>query len=415
MKEQTPTRGLLVLLTAAFVLNHLDRHILNITLNDIGLEFNLTDLQLGTLSGVAFAVIYVLVGFPVAKISRAGRRKTILVSALGVWSMMTMLMGFATNYIQIFLARVGVGIGEAGCVPPSHSMISDAFPKEKRASALAFFSAGANVGIFLSFLIGGVMASQYGWRMAFLVAGAPGILLAIVMVFTLKEPQARKQETRPDSATYRTVFRILFSDKSTRQVIFGAALTAMVGYGAIAWIATFLTRTHDLPLPQIGLYLAVVVGLLGAVGTWGGGLMADRLGKSRPEWRLKFVAITILIAKPLSVLFYLSDSTTIALVIFIVPAVVGSMFTGPSFAHVYSVLAPEQRAMATAIMMLILNLVGLGAGPVLVGFISDMLSASQGQDSLRYALVTIQIAGLWGAVHFWLAARAIKAGSKEPT
>lgn len=408
MKEIPSTRSVLLLLTAAFVLNHLDRHILNITLNDIGVEFNLTDLQLGTLSGVAFAVIYVLLGFPIAKLCRQGQRKFILVSALGVWSVMTALMGLATNYMQILMARVGVGMGEAGCVPASHSMISDAYPPEKRASAFAFYSAGANVGIFLSFIIGGFVASTYGWRMAFFVAGIPGILLAIAMVFLLKEPEQDIPESKTGGASYRTVIGILFSDKTTRHVIWGSALTAMVGYGAIAWIAAFLTRTHGLPLPHIGLYLAVVVGLLGALGTWAGGVLADRLGRTKPELRLRFVAITILIAKPFAVLFYLLDSTAIALIIFIIPAIVGAMFTGPTFAHVYSKLAAEQRAMATAIMMFILNLVGLGIGPVLVGFISDMFSASQGQNSLRFALAIIQIAGLWGGLHFWLAARAIK-------
>lgn len=408
MNETAPTRSMLLLLTAAFVLNQLDRHILNITLNEIGVEFDLTDLQLGTLSGLAFAVIYVLLGFPIAKLCRQGRRKTILVSALGVWSTMTVLMGFATNYIQIFMARVGVGMGEAGCVPASHSMISDAYPVKKRASALAFYSAGANIGIFLSFIIGGIVTSQFGWRMAFLVAGIPGLLLAIAMVFLLKEPEQNTQMSKTEGMNYRTVAGILLLDKSTCHVIFGSALTAMVGYGAIAWIATFLTRSHGLPLPQIGLYLAFTVGILGAIGTWAGGVLADRISRTKPERRLKFVAITILLAKPFAVWFYLSDSTTIALIIFIVPAFIGTMFTGPTFAHVYSMLAAGQRAMATAIMMFILNLVGLGVGPVLVGFISDMFSASQGQNSLRIALAFIQIAGLWGGVHFWLAARAIK-------
>ena len=413
MKSISAARSGLLLLTGAFVLNHLDRHILNITLNEIGLEFDLTDLQLGTLSGVTFAVIYILLGFPIAKICKPGRRKTILISALSIWSVMTMCMGLAANYTQLFLARLSVGIGEAGCVPPSHSMITDSHPVEKRASALAFYSAGTNIGIFLSFLVGGVMASQYGWRMAFLVAGAPGIFLAAVMAFKLKEPRNSNEQPPMEGANYGTILRVLWSNKATRHVILGAGLTAMVGYGAVAWIATFLLRTHDLTLPQIGLYLAIIIGLLGAVGTWAGGMAADKLGKTKPEWRLMFVALTILVAKPLSVMFYLSDNTAFALTVFIVPAVVGSMFTGPTFAHVYSKLAPDQRAMATAIMMLILNLIGLGLGPVLVGLMSDMMSANLGTNSLRYALATIQIAGLWGAVHFWMAARAVESEGRN--
>lgn len=411
MPSSTPSRAMLILLTLAFVLNHLDRHILNITLNQIGQEFRLTDLQLGTLSGLAFAVIYVLLGFPIARSCRPGLRKPILITSLGLWSGMTMLMGGAANYLQLFLARIGVGIGEAGCVPPSHSMISDAYPGERRASALGFYSAGANAGLFLSFLVGSYVAASHGWRMAFLVAGAPGILLAIIMVFVLREPRSTQPvSSRPQSDTprvrYAEVLRLLLGNRCKRHVIIGSAVTAIVGYGALTWIATFLVRIHGMPLPDAGLYLAVVIGLLGAFGTWLGGVFSDRLGRNDPRWRLGFVALTIFIAKPMSVLFYLAENTQLALAIFVPVAILGAMYLGPAFAQIYSGLTDTMKPMATAIMMLILNLVGLGAGPVLVGFISDQLAPTQGADSLRYALLVIQVAGIWGGVHFLLAARA---------
>ncbi|EFL89416.1 MFS transporter [Ahrensia sp. R2A130] len=413
MAEKDPhSRSLLLLLTSAFALNHLDRHILNITLNDIGLEFQLSDLQLGTLSGFAFAIVYVVLGFPVAKLSRPGRRKLIVTSALGIWSVMTLLVGASANYLQIFLARVGVGIGEAGFVPPSHSMIADAYEKDRRASAIAFFSAGANVGIFLSFIIGGFVAGHYGWRAAFLVAGLPGLFLMVVMLLKLKEPKtAINAENRKFDQTeidsYRIVLKKLLELRSTRHVLVAATLTSVVGYGAIAWIAVFLTRIHELPLPQTGLYLAIVVGLAGAIGTWLGGKFSDKLGKTRSDWRLKFVAITILIAKPLAILFYLNEHLAMALTLFVIPAATGSIFIGPTFAHAYARVLPHQRAQVTALLMFTLNLVGLGVGPILIGFISDTLSASYGADSLRYALIAIQLAGLWAAVHFWLAGRAV--------
>ena len=407
-KLRDNNRLLLVLLTTAFALNHLDRHILNITLNDIGVEFQLTDLQLGTLSGLAFAVIYVVLGFPVAKLSRAGRRKPILVSAIGLWSLMTMAIGVTGNYVQIFLARFGVGVGEAGCVPPSHAMIADAYPPQKRASALAVFSAGTNIGIFLAFLGGGIVAHKFGWRAAFLAAGLPGILLALIMVFKLHEPAAPPEVKHEGEHSFKALLGTLLSETSTRHVIFGATLTALVGFGAIAWIAAFLSRIHGMQLAQVGLYLAIVIGVLGALGTWLGGVASDYLGKERPDWRLKFVGVTILVAKPLSIVFYLSDGLVLALVVFAVPAAVGSMFTGPSFAHIYSKLPSAQRPMATAVMMFLFNLIGLGLGPVMVGFISDMLAAHHGENSLRYALVVLQLSGLWAAVHFWLAGNAVK-------
>lgn len=403
------------MLTAAFSLNHLDRQVLNIVLNDIGIEFQLTDFQLGSLSGFAFALIYAVLGFPIAKLAKPGRRKTILVAAISVWSGMTILMGYTTNYIQIFLTRIGVGIGEAGCVPPSHSMIADAYPKEKRATALAIFSAGTNIGIFLSFLIGGVVAAKFGWRSAFLIAGLPGLLLGIVMLFTLREPDnpaalvnSDVGDGKPTMPSYYDVIRTLFNEPSTRHVIIGAALVSMVGYGSLTWLATFLTRIHSMELPQIGLYLAFVVGVLGAIGTWAGGWFADRIGKNNPDWRLKFVAVTILAAKPLAIVFYLSNDLIFALVFLIVPAALGAMFTGPSFSHVYSSIEPAKRPMATAVLMFILNFVGLGIGPILVGFISDVLSATQGADSLRYALVAIQLLGVWAAMHFWMAGNYVK-------
>jgi len=408
-KLQSDNRMLLILLTAGFALNHLDRHILNITLNDIGVEFQLSDLQLGTLSGLAFAVIYVVLGFPAAKLSKPGQRKPILVSAIGLWSLMTMLIGIANNYVQIFLARLGVGVGEAGCVPPSHAMIADAYPPEKRASALAVFSAGTNIGIFLAFLGGGIIAQKFGWRAAFFAAGIPGLLLALIIALRLSEPEAPKAIVADaEHHSFKNLMTTLLSDASSRHVIIGATLTALVGFGAIAWIAAFLSRVHGMQLGQVGLYLAFVIGILGALGTWLGGVISDRLGRDRPDWRLKFVAVTILIAKPLSIIFYLSDGLLLALVVFAIPAAVGSMFTGPTFAHIYSKVPSAQRPMATAVMMFLFNLIGLGLGPVMVGFISDMFAASHGENSLRYALVILQMSGLWAAIHFWIAGNSVK-------
>lgn len=406
---------MLFILTAAFALNHLDRQVLNIVLNDIGVEFQLTDLQLGSLSGFAFAIIYAVLGFPIAKLAKPGKRKTILIAAISVWSAMTMLMGLTTNFIQIFLARVGVGIGEAGCVPSSHSMIADAYPKEKRATSLAFFSAGTNIGIFLSFLVGGIVAAEFGWRAAFLVAGLPGVFLGIVMLFALHEPlsvdhseKSGKASKNIDMPKYSDVIGTLLKEPSTRHTIIGAALVSMVGYGALTWLATFLVRIHSMELAQIGLYLAFVVGLLGAVATWAGGWFADKIGKNNPDWRLKFVALSILAAKPLAIIFYLSDDVVFALCFLVVPAALGALFSGPSFSHIYSTLEPSKRAMATAILMFITNLIGLGLGPILVGLVSDLLAPAYGIDSLRYSLIIIQLVGLWGATHFWLAGRHVK-------
>ena len=395
-------RTLLVYLSAAFALDHLDRHILNITLNQIGTEFALTDLQLGMLSGLAFALVHVLLAFPLARLAVPGRRKVMVVSALSVWSVLTMAVGAAQSFGQLLLLRFGVGAGEAGYVPPAHSMISDAWPEERRASALAAFSAATNVGLFLAFVVGGIVAGTYGWRAAFLVAGLPGVCLAIVMAARMREPAAAQPAPEAPSVSYLSLFRRLIADRATRHVLIGAGLTATVGLGATAWIATFVIRTHGLQIAQVGLYLACVIGIGGALGTALGGRLADWFGRRAPGRRFVFVAATILIAKPIAIAFYLTEATPLALTLFVLPAAVGGVFIAPSFAHVYSVVRPEERPMATALMMLIINLVGLGLGPFMVGAISTALT-TETSSGLGAALIVLQVVGLWGAAHFYRA------------
>lgn len=401
--DQEGNRPLLVVLTIAFALSHLDRQILAITLHDIGVEFQLTDLELGALSGLAFALIYVLLGFPVALMVRPGNRKIIVGSALALWSIMTGLTGAATSFAMLFLARVGVGIGEAGCVPPSHSMITDAFPYERRSSALAFFSAGANVGVFLAFLIGGLLAHKFGWRSAFLVAAIPGIVWAVVL-FMVKEPVPSSELKFERRASLRIVAKALFADASLRHALIGGSLSAMIGYGAVAWISVHIIRTHGLSTAQVGLYLAVVIGVFGAVGTWAGGYVSDKLAQFDPRWRLKAVAISIIVLKPLSVAFYLIDNTAMALALFVLPAAGGGIFIGPTLSHVYSRIQPVDRPVMTAVFMFFINLIGLGLGPTLVGLMSDGLAQEFSENSLRIALAILQVAGIWGAIHFWISA-----------
>ncbi len=404
--NQKQNRILLISLTAAFALSHLDRQILAITLNEIGMEFQLSDLQLGMLSGIAFALIYVVLGFPVAKLVRPGNRKIMVTGALTIWSAMTAMMGLTNSFITLFLARVGVGIGEAGCVPPSHSMISEAYPKEKRAGALAFYSAGANVGLFLAFLVGGIIAARFGWRFAFLLAGILGLLLAVWML-RLKEPVGSEKGTNYQRANFRTVIKLFITDASIKHAIIGASLTAIVGFGTVAWVATYLIRSHSMSVVQVGIYLAVVIGIFGALGTWAGGVSADKLGARDKTWPLKFVAIIILLVKPFQYMFYFYDNTMLALAFFIIPAAAGSIFIGPTLSHAYSRIKPADRPMMTAIFMFWVNLIGLGLGPVLIGLMSDNLAASFGSDSLRISLAIIQIVSLWAAVHFWLAGKKV--------
>ncbi|CUH64747.1 L-galactonate transporter [Thalassovita gelatinovora] len=414
------SRQLLVLLTGGFVLDHLDRHILSITLNQIGLEFQLNDLQLGTLSGVAFAVVYVVLGFPLARMTVPGRRKTIIVGTLTIWSMMTALMAVAGSYAQLLMARIGVGVGEAGYTPAAHSMIIDSFPEKKRASALAAFSAGSNIGVFFAFILGGIVAAKFGWRAAFLVAGVPGILLALVMVFRLYEPKTAAEPQETTSApppTYRGIARRLLRDRVTRHVLIGSLLAAMVSYGALAWVPMFLARSHNLGITQIGIFLALVIGIGGGLTTWFAGVLSDRLAAKGASRRMTFVAATILVAKPLAITAYLTDSAALTLTMFVLPAMAGGIYLGPAFAHIYHQVPPDEKPMTTAIMMFTLNLIGLGLGPFLVGLMSETLSTQAFEsiaprDTLKYALAALQFFGLWGAYHFWRAAALMRQTQK---
>lgn len=399
---------LLVFLCTAFALDHLDRHVLNITLNQIGTEFALNDLQLGLLSGLAFALVHVLFAFPLARLAIPGRRKTLILGALSAWSVLTMAVGAAQSFAQLFALRFGVGAAEAGYAPAAHSMIAGTFPREKRATALAAFSAATNVGLFLAFVLGGIVAANHGWRMAFLLAGLPGVALALAMAIWMREP--RDGDTPATGVVlpgYLSLFRRLIADPATRHVLIGAGLTATVGLGATTWVATFLIRAHEMPIAQVGLYLACVIGIGGAFGTAIGGRLADWFGREAPGRRFLFVAGTIAIAKPVAIAFYLCDATWIALALFVLPAAFGAIFTAPSFAHVYGFVAAYERPMATAIMMLILNLIGLSLGPFIVGALSSLLTPRFGPDGLGYAMVVLQVIGLWGGWHFWRAGRLI--------
>lgn len=397
-------RKLLVLLTGVFILDHMDRHILSITLEQIGQEFALNDLQLGALSGLAFAVFFCLFGFPLARLARPGRRKALAAITVAVWSGLTALTALAGSYTHLLLARMGVAVSEAGFTPAAHSMIADAVPENRRAGAFAFFSAGANVGLFLAFLIGGFVAATYGWRAAFLVAGLPGLAFAIVISLGLREPPTVAAKT--EELSFASVWRDMIRHTSTRFVLLGAALTAIVNYGAITWLATFLIRRHELGVEQAGLYLAVVVGLLGGAATFAGGVAADRLATRHPAWRIGLVALIIVIAKLLAVAAYLQPAAVGTLALLVFPAMTGGIYLGPTFAHIYSRIHHAARPRATAIILFLLNLIGLGLGPILVGAISTALTDSAGADrALMIALVMLQVIGIFGAVAFFAASR----------
>ena len=411
VKSNTYALGVL---TAIFAVNQLDRNILAVTLDQIGAEFALTDTQLGLLSGALFAIVYALFGFPVAGLAARGSRRTIISAATVVWSSLTIAMGFAQTFAQLALARLGVGIGEAGAVAPAHSMISDLYPPQKRTSAMATFAAGANIGVLLAFLVGGVVGQALGWRWAFVIAGLPGLVLALLLRFTVAEPH-RANDAAPvrRESLFLLTWQTIRNDTGLFHALCGLAVTGVVTFGALAWTATFIIRAHGLSQAHTGLFLALGVGIFGGIGTWAGGAIADRLGADNPRWRLGVVIAAILIAKPFAIGFLLSPSTGAALACLMVSGSLAAVFWGPTYAFLHARVEPHMRPMATAIYLFVFNIAGVGIGPTIIGLASDTLFAGQGAWSLGYAILLVQLAGAWGAWHYWRAMRTI-GPAREP-
>ncbi len=403
----------LFVLTIVYSVNFIDRQLLAILQESIKAELLLSDSQLGLLTGFAFALFYVTAGIPIARWADAGNRRNIVALAVFVWSFMTALSGFVQNYLQLLLARIGVGVGEAGGSPPSHSMISDLFPAERRASALGFYSTGVSIGILFGFLMGGWLNEFFGWRVAFLVVGVPGILLALIVRFTLVEPRRGLSEARgdnPEPVPVGDVVKLLWSRRSFRHMAWAGALSAFAGYSVANWSASFMIRSYGMSTGELGTWLALIIGVGGAVGVFGGGLLADKLARKDVRWYVWLPALAGVVSLPFAAGVYLVDNAYGSLLLMIVPAIQSNVFLGNTLAISHSLVGLRMRAMASAILFFIFNLVGLGAGPWSVGFLSDQLAPSLGDESLRYAMLAlVPLMVSLSALHFYLSSRHLKA------
>jgi MFS family permease len=398
----------LSVLLVAYIFNFVDRQLPAILSPMLVEEFDLSGTQIGLMTGFVFAVFYTFVGIPVARWADVGSRRTIIALALAVWSGMTALTAFAQSFLHLALARIGVGIGEAGCSPPAHSLISDVFPPERRATALSIYSLGIPIGGALGTLVGGWLGQLYGWRAAFLVVGLPGILLALLVRFTVHEPPRTAGHTGGEPA--RVVARFLVRLPSFLHLSAGTALHAFYGYGAAAFIPIFMVQVHGLKLGELSTALAALALTTGTAGTYLGGWLSDRLARADARWYMWVPAIGSIIAVPFTFLFYLWPEPWTALLLSIPGTIVGGLYLGPCFAMTQSLAKPHMRAMASAVLLFLVNLIGLGAGPLFVGALWDLLKPSFGVDGLRYALLaTVATGAVWSAVHFTLAARTLRA------
>jgi len=414
----------LVILTLAYTSSYLDRTIVGAVAEHIKKDLSLSDTQLGLLTGFAFALFYATLGIPLAVLSDRMNRRNIVAAAVTVWSVTTVFCGLATNYTQLLLARIGVGIGEAGSSPQSHSMIADMYAPHERSRALAFYALGVYLGGMLGFMIGAPVAEVWGWRSTFFIVGFPGLLIAALIAFTVHEPQrglsdgvaasARKTQTFEETrAALVAAFVFIWRSKACRHVVIGLTLTSFVGYGGVMWAAPFLKRTHGISGMQIGFILGPIVGILGASGALLGGYLADRLSRTDKRWNAWVIAVAKFAAAPLILAFYLTDDFNLALVFYLPATVLGAFYLGPSFAIVQSTAPLAMRSTVSAIMLFVLNLIALGLGPLAVGALSDLLNPAYGTDSLRYALMCTSLINIWAAAHYVLAGTAYAKEMKQ--
>jgi len=411
-------RGLtLALLTAAYFFSYMDRQILAILQELIKADLGLSDTQLGLLAGFAFAIFYATLGLPVARLADRGNRVNIIAVALALWSAMTAVCGLAGNFAQLLLARIGVGVGEAGSSPPSHSIIADLYPPAKRAGAMGIYSLGVVLGTAFGTIIGGSVAAAYGWRAAMFTVGLPGIALAVMVKLLVPEPRrglsdaqvvAEGQEagTMPSLADG---FAALWRDRAAVNLVLGVTVTSLIGYGHAAFGPSYLQRSLGLSITEVALYVAPVGAVMGTLSAVGGGWLANlaaaRFGVYAQSW---LVLAMKAVGLPLSFGFFLADSAWVGVPLYWLSVLLTASYLGPTYAMVQGLAPLRMRALWAAILLLVLNLIGLGLGPTMIGVLSDAFRPAYGAESLRYAMLSyagLTPLALW---YYWRAGALLK-------
>ena len=405
----------LAVLFVVYVFNFIDRSIVNILAESIKKDLELADWHIALLgAGLPFAIFYTALGVPIARLADRQNRRNILAACLAIWSAMTAICGLAGSFMQLLAARIGVAIGEAGGSPPSHSMISDYFAQDRRATALGIYALGIPVGTMLGYLFGGWLTENFSWREAFIIVGLPGLLMALFVRFGLREPvrsySLKAVEARAKQPPIREVFLALWSRRSFRYMALGGALHALVGYGVGPYVPMMFQRIHAMSPADIGLAL-FYLGFAGILGTVSGGYFADRLGKRDIRWYVWLPGIATLVSIPFSVTFYVLPDPVLAFWIGAIPGFLGSYYLGPTFALAQGMVGPSMRALTASILLLILNLISMGLGPLVVGLTSDLLLAytDLGVYSLRWALVGVLVFNLLSTIFYLMAAKDLKA------
>ncbi len=406
-------RYALGVLVVVYTFNFIDRQILAILLPAIKAEFLVDDWVLGFLAGSAFALFYATLGIPIATLADRWSRRNLIAIAVAIWSAMTALSGAAGSIAHLALARIGVGIGEAGCSPAAHSLIADYYPPQQRSTAMGIYSLGISLGIMIAYLAGGWVAQNIGWRAAFFIVGLPGLILAAVVRYTLQEPPRGMSEGKIDSGhipSVVTVSRYLLRRKSFVHLAIGSGLASFVAYSVITFFPSYMIRSHGMGLAEIGVYLGLIIGIGSGLGYVGGGYLADKASTVGQKYSLWTVSAAMILGWLFTFPVYLLNNPYWVFAAFAVPTIFSNFYLATTFAQVQGLVGLRMRAVASALLLFMLNIIGLGLGPMFTGILSDLLRESFGDESLRYSLLLVgAVIGPWSAWHFYVASRHIEA------
>ncbi|NIB45183.1 MFS transporter [Pseudomaricurvus alkylphenolicus] len=397
------------MLMLVYMFNFLDRQLLVILQESIKEEMGFTDTQLGMMSGFAFACLYVVCGIPIARLADRSNRRNVIAVSLAVWSLMTALCGMAQNFVQMLLARMGVAIGEAGGTPPTLSMISDIYPENKRATAMSVYTSGIYLGVFTGFVLGGWLGQAYGWRTAFIAVGLPGVLMAMLLCLLVKEPTRYRFGTPPVAKktkheSFGGVVRGLWNTTTFRYVALAGGMASFASFGMGNWMPSYLIRTFDISIAEVGTWLGLASGLGGIIGTIGGGMMVDKLKLSDRRWYVWLAAAVILSSGVFVFIILTTDHLYLALALYVVGMGLFASWIPAVLALSHGLVSAAFRAQVTAVLFFVINIIGMGMGPATVGFLSDMLATSEPGESLRYAMLSAVIFGGGLAVYLFLRA-----------
>ena len=419
-------RYALTVLMLIYVLNFVDRQVISILAEPIKQDLGLADWQLGMMTGLAFAVLYTFLGIPIARYAERGDRPLIIAAAVAVWSGFTALSGLAQSFTHLVLARIGVGIGESGCTPPALSLISDTVPKAQRASAISVYMLGAPVGSILGLAFGGLIADAYSWRTAFVMVGLPGVLFALVAAATLREPRRSLRgiaAAGPAAPSFRDALKELAGKRAYWMVVSGVTLKSFMSYGSLAFIGSFFFRNFPVELAEVaaqfglksagflGLALGVTAGVMAMIGTLLGGRLADRFASKDARAYAVIPAIGAIAGLPFSLAALNSGSLVVAFAFLLAPGLLNALWLGPAYAVVQGLVRPNTRATATAILLFVANLIGLGLGPLGVGILSDVLSSQAGLSeaaAIKWSLMSFALLALPCAFLFWTARKTMR-------